>query len=377
MAVPLLDLKAQWAQVGDEIKAAIEEVYATQMYIGGPVLARFEEEAAAYCGTAHAVGCASGSDAIVLALLALGIGPGDEVVVPTFTFFATAGAVTRVGATPVFADIDPVTYNLLPGEIARVSTPKTKAVIPVHLFGQVAEMGPITDICRARGLFVIEDAAQSIGAKYQGLRCGKTGGHIATFSFFPSKNLGGLGDGGMCVTDDAALADKLRILRSHGAKPKYHHKLAGMNSRLDAVQAAALRVKLRYLEDWHAGRRRNAAAYDAKLASVPGIATPEIHPDCWSIYNQYTIRITGASRDEVTEGLGERGIGHEVYYPLPLHLQECYSHLGGKAGDFPHAEQAAREVVSIPVYPELREAQQDEVVHALRVIMSAGKVAGL
>lgn len=370
MPVPLLDLKAQWAQIGDEVKAALDEVFASQMYIGGPVLAKFEEETAAYCGSKHAVGCASGSDAIVLALMALGVGAGDEVILPSFTFFATAGAVTRVGAKPVFADVDPVSYNLLPSEIGRLATAKTKAVIPVHLFGQVAEMDAILDVCQKHGLFVLEDAAQSIGAKYKGQRCGATGGHICTFSFFPSKNLGCLGDGGMCVTDDPALADTLRILRNHGAKPKYYHKLVGMNSRLDAVQAAALRVKLKYLEDWHAGRRRNAARYDSQLAGISGIETPRIHPDCWSIYNQYTIRIKHGNRDAVLDGLRERGIGHEVYYPLPLHLQECYASLGGKPGDCPHAELAASEVVSIPIYPELIHAQQDEVAAALSALMA-------
>jgi dTDP-4-amino-4,6-dideoxygalactose transaminase len=376
MPVPLLDLKAQWAQIGGEVKAALDEVFTSQMYIGGPVLSKLEEEIALYCSAKHAVGCASGSDAIVLALMALGVGPGDEVIVPSFTFFATAGAVTRVGATPAFADVDPVTYNLLPSEIDRLVTSKAKAVIPVHLFGQVAEMDAILEASQRHGLFVIEDAAQSIGAKYKGRRCGRTGGHITTFSFFPSKNLGCLGDGGMCVTDDPALAEKMRTLRNHGAKPKYYHKLVGVNSRLDAVQAAALRVKLQYLEEWHAARRSNAARYDAKLAGVKGIEIPAIHPDCWSIYNQYTIRIKAGNREAVLEGLREHGIGHEVYYPLPLHLQECYAGLGGKPGDCPHAEHAAREVVSIPVFPELTPAQQDEVVAALSAQMAFHFAAG-
>ncbi len=303
MAVPLLDLKAQWAQIGVEVKAALDDVFASQIYIGGPHLTKLEEEVAAYCGTKSAVGCASGSDAIVLALMALGVGAGDEVIVPTFTFFATAGAVTRVGAIPLYADVDPQTYNLLPGEIDRLATPRTKAVIPVHLFGQVAAMDEILAASQRHGLFVIEDAAQSIGAKYRGRRCGQTGGHVTTFSFFPSKNLGCLGDGGMCVTDDPALADMMRVLRNHGAKPKYYHKYVGMNSRLDAVQAAALRIKLKYLEEWHAGRRRNAARYDALLSGVAGIETPHIDPECWSIYNQYTIRFTSGNREEVLEGL--------------------------------------------------------------------------
>lgn len=375
MAVPLLDLKAQWAQIGTEVKLALDDVFASQIYIGGPHLTKLEEEITQYCGTQFAVGCASGSDAIVLALMALGISAGDEVIVPTFTFFATAGAVTRVGATPVFADVDPQTYNLLPGEIDRLATPRTKAVIPVHLFGQVAAMDQILEASRRHNLAVIEDAAQSIGAKYKGNRCGKTGGQITTFSFFPSKNLGCLGDGGMCVTDDPALADTMRVLRNHGAKPKYYHKLVGMNSRLDAVQAAALRVKLKYLEEWHEGRRRNAARYDQLLRGVAGIVTPHIAPDCWSIYNQYTIRFTGGNRDTVMEGLKERGIGHEIYYPLPLHLQECYAGLGGQPGDCPHAELAAQQVVSIPVYPELTAAQQDDIVAALTQFAGAPQSA--
>jgi len=365
MAVPLLDLKAQWAQVGNEIAAAFEDVYATQRFIMGPVVDQFENEIATYCGTNHAVGCASGSDALVLALLALGIGTGDEVIVPTFTFFASAGAVVRVGATPVFADIDPVSYNLTAAEIERLATASTKAVMPVHLFGQVAEMDSITAVCRARGIKIIEDAAQSIGAKYKGERVGHTGGDIATFSFFPSKNLGCMGDGGMCVTQDGELAERMRILRNHGAQPKYFHKLIGVNSRLDAMQAAALSVKLKYLEEWHAGRRINAADYDAKLAGCAALSTPRIQPDCWSIYNQYTIREMRGRRDALVAGLQARNIGCEIYYPVPLHLQECFTYLGCQLGDLPVAEAAAREVLSIPVYPELTEAQRDEVVAAL------------
>jgi dTDP-4-amino-4,6-dideoxygalactose transaminase len=365
MSVPLLDLQAQWEQVGDEIKAAIDNVFATHRYIGGPELTNLEEEVAAYCGTRHAVGCASGSDALVLALMALGISPGDEVIVPTFTFFATAGAVSRVGATPVFADVDPVTFNMLPSEIARLATERTKACIPVHLFGQVCEMELIAAACRERGISIIEDSAQSIGAKYKGKRCGQTLGNIVTFSFFPSKNLGCLGDGGMCVTDDEALASRMAMLRNHGAEPKYYHKHIGVNSRLDALQAAALRVKLRHLEEWHAGRRANASDYEAKLGRVAGVTTPKIHDDCWSIYNQYTIRVAADKRDAVVAGLKERNIGCEVYYPVALHIQECYAELGGKPGDLPNAEQACAEVLSIPIYPELSTVQRDEVVAAL------------
>lgn len=376
MAVPLLDLKAQWAQVGDEIKTALEEVYDTQRFIMGPVVQQFENEIAEYCGMKHAIGCASGSDALVLALMAMDIGPGDEVIVPTFTFFATVGSVVRVGATPLFADSDPVTFNMLPEEIERLATPATKAIIPVHLFGQAAAMDEIAAACRPRGIRIIEDAAQSIGAKYKGRRVGQTGGDIVTFSFFPSKNLGCLGDGGMCVTGDEALAQRMAVLRNHGAEPKYYHQLVGLNSRLDALQAAALLVKLKYLEEWHDGRRNNAADYDAQLAGIGGLRTPQVHPDCWSIYNQYTLRVSGGRRDAVVAGLKERGIGCEIYYPVPLHLQECFENLGGAAGDCPHAEAMSQEVVSLPIYPELTAAQRSEVVAALKELAGAAEAGG-
>jgi len=285
--------------------------------------------------------------------------------VPAFTFFATAGAVSRVGARPVFADIDPVSYNLAPSEIDRLSTPRTKAVIPVHLFGQCAEMESILAASRRHHLHIVEDAAQSIGARYQGLRVGQLGGDIVTFSFYPTKNLGAMGDGGMCVTNDDELAERLFILRNHGAKPKYYNRLVGMNSRLDALQAAALSVKLKYLEQWHESRRRNAACYDKLLADIPGIETPRIAPHCESIYNQYTIRLKDGKRDGVRGGLKERGIGTELYYPLSLHLQECYRELGGEPGDLPHTELACREALSIPIYPELTATQQEEVAEAL------------
>ena len=366
MAVPLLDLRAQWAQVGDEVMAAMQPTFDNAFYVMGAPVKQLEEEIAQYCGAKHAVACANGSDAIVLALLALGIGPGDEVILPTFTFFATAGAVSRVGATPVFCDVDPVTYNMPASEIERLVTDRTKAVIPVHLFGQLCEMEEILDTAQQYGLKVIEDAAQSIGAKYRGKRVGSTGGDIVTFSFFPSKNLGCLGDGGMCTTDDDELAALMGILRVHGMQPKYYHKYIGMNSRLDSLQAAALSVKLKYLEGWHDGRRRNAADYDAKLAGVDGLETPQISPNCWSIYNQYTLRVQNGKRDQVLQGLKDRSVGCEVYYPVPLHLQECYSYLGNKHGSLPHSELAAEEVLSIPIYPELTDAQRDEVVAAIK-----------
>ncbi|MCB1218356.1 DegT/DnrJ/EryC1/StrS family aminotransferase [bacterium] len=376
MGVPLLDLHAQWKQIADEVKAALEPVYDSQYFIMGPQVKTLEDEVAAYCGTRHGVGCASGSDALVLALMALEVGPGDEVILPTHTFFATAGAVSRVGATPVFADIDPETFNITAEEIDRLATSRTKAAIPVHLYGQVADMDPIMTVCKARGIKVVEDAAQSIGAKYHGRRVGQTGGDIATFSFFPSKNLGAMGDGGMCVTNDDALAERMRILRNHGAQPKYYHKLIGLNSRLDTMQAAVLSVKLKYLEAWHEGRRANAMDYDQRFAGNPHITTPKILEHNWSIYNQYSILITNGRRDEVMAGLKERGIGCEIYYPVPLHLQECYSELGGREGDLPVSEKAAREIFSIPIYPELVAEQREEVANAVIELVGNTAAAG-
>jgi dTDP-4-amino-4,6-dideoxygalactose transaminase len=374
MAVPLLDLKAQWKQVGEECLAAMQPVYDSAYYIMGPQVAQFEQEAAAYCGCKHAIGCSNGSDAIILALLALGIGPGDEVILPSFTFFATGGSVAQVGATPVFADSDPNDFNMLPSEIERLVTPNTRAVIPVHLFGQCCNMDEILDACRQHGLACIEDAAQSIGSRYKGKRCGSIGGDITTFSFFPSKNLGCLGDGGMVVTDSDELADKLSILRVHGSKPKYYHKLVGINSRLDSLQAAALCVKLRYLDEWHEGRRRNAAFYDEQLAGVDGLVTPQqasylsTADGSYHIYNQYTLRSTNGRRDAIVAGMKERSIGCEVYYPVPLHLQECFSSCGGKLGDLPNCEQLMSEVFSIPIYPELTLEQKQEVVDTLKAL---------
>jgi dTDP-4-amino-4,6-dideoxygalactose transaminase len=379
MGVPLLDLKAQWKQVGDECRAALEPVLDSAYYVMGPQVKQLEEEVAAYSGAKFGIGCANGSDAIVLALMALGVGPGDEVILPTFTFFATAGAVSRVGARPVFADCDPLSYNLLPSEIERLATPNTKAVIPVHLFGQCCDMDAINDIARSLGIRVIEDAAQSIGSRYKGRRVGQTGGDIATYSFFPSKNLGCLGDGGMCVTNDPELAELMGILRVHGSKPKYYHKYIGFNSRLDSLQAAVLSVKLRYLDEWHEGRRRNAADYNAKLAGTAALELPQVAAyggDAYHIYNQYTIRVTNGHRDAVVAGMKERGIGCEVYYPVCLHEQECYASLGYNLGDLPNSEAAAREVLSVPIYPELTEALRDEVVNALKELVGEPVSAG-
>jgi dTDP-4-amino-4,6-dideoxygalactose transaminase len=383
MGVPLLDLKAQWKQVGDECRAAMEPVLDSAYYVMGPQVKQLEEEIAAYSGAKFGIGCANGSDAIVLALMALGVGPGDEVILPTFTFFATAGAVSRVGAKPVFADCDPLSYNLLPSEIERLATPNTKAVIPVHLFGQCCDMDAICEIAADLGIKVIEDAAQSIGSQYKGRRVGQTGGDIATYSFFPSKNLGCLGDGGACVTNDPQLAELMGILRVHGSKPKYYHKYIGFNSRLDSLQAAVLSVKLKYLDEWHEGRRRNAEDYIAKLSGTPNIELPQVAgygsepgKPAYHIYNQFTVRVTNGRRDAVVAGMKERSIGCEVYYPVCLHEQECYAFLGGKLGDLPSSEAAAREVLSIPIYPELTEAQRDEVVGALKELVGEPVTAG-
>lgn len=383
MAVPLLDLKAQWRQVGDECRAAMEPVLDSAYYVMGPQVKQLETEVAAYSGAKHAIGCANGSDAIVLALMALGVGPGDEVILPTFTFFATAGAVSRVGAKPVFADCDPFSYNLLPTEIERLATPNTKAVIPVHLFGQCCDMDAINDIAKSLGIRVVEDAAQSIGSQYKGRRVGQTGGDIATYSFFPSKNLGCLGDGGMVVTNDDNLAELLNILRVHGSKPKYYHKYIGFNSRLDSLQAAVLSVKLKYLDEWHEGRRRNAEDYNAKLAGIESLELPQVAQygygdgkEPYHIYNQYTVRVTNGRRDAVVAGMKERSIGCEVYYPVCLHLQECYASLGYSEGDLPNSEAAAREVLSIPIYPELTVEQRDEVVGALKELVGEPVTAG-
>ncbi|HVP37949.1 MAG TPA: DegT/DnrJ/EryC1/StrS family aminotransferase [Candidatus Saccharimonadales bacterium] len=349
MPVPLLDLKAQYATIKDEVLAAVHQVMEKGAFILGPEVKALEAEVAAYSQCKFGIGCASGTDALLLALKALDIGPGDEVIVPTFTFFATAGAVHNVGATPVFVDIEPDTWNLDPAGLERALTPRTRAVIPVHLYGQCADMDRILELCRPRGIAVIEDAAQSIGSEHRGRRAGSMG-TLGCFSFFPSKNLGAMGDGGMVtVREDEALAERVRLLRSHGAKPKYFHKLVGTNSRLDELQAAILRVKLRHLDAWTAGRQKNARRYDELLRGV--VTTPKALPHARHIYNQYVIQLEG--RDALQTLLKERGIGHEIYYPLCLHQQECFAHLPSRNASLPAAERAAREVLALPVYPEL------------------------
>ncbi len=353
MQVRLLDLTGQYQTIRSEIRKAIDEVCDAQAFILGPTVDRFEKDLAAYCGTRHAIGMSSGTDALLCALMALGIGPGDEVICPAFTFFATAGSVARVGATPVFADIDPKTYNIDPADLRRRITPRTKAIMPVHLFGQLADMEAINALAARHSIPVIEDAAQAIGASRNG-RLACSAGLCGCLSFFPSKNLGGFGDGGAVCTNDDAFAQKLKLLRVHGTERTYYHRMIGGNFRIDALQAAVLDVKLKYLNNWHEARRRNAALYNELFAGSP-VQTPFIDPANISIYNQYVVRVP--NRDVVKDKLIAAGVGCAVYYPLSLHLQECFASLGGKSGDLPHSEQASHEVLALPVYPELTEEQ--------------------
>ena len=373
MTVPFFDLKPQFGSIEKEIKDALEEVYHTQQFILGPQVERLEQAIAHYSQTRYAMGVASGSDALLLSLLALGIGPGDEVIIPPFTFFATAGSVSRLGATPVFVDIDPKTYNIDPNQIGAKITPKTKAIIPVHLYGQCADMDPILSLARTTGLWVIEDAAQALGADYRphdhssNRRAGQMG-HLGCFSFFPTKNLGAFGDAGMVVTDDPRLAERIRILRVHGSQPKYFHKWIGINSRLDAIQGAILLVKFRHLEQWTTERQRKAHHYHEQfedlMSFLPRFELPTIQYSNRHIFNQFVIRVP--RRDELRKYLQQEGIGTEIYYPLPLHLQECYAFLKHHRGDFPISEKAADETLALPIYPEMTDAQQAYVVSRVR-----------
>ena len=369
MQVPLLDLTLQHRQVGAETMAAVTQVVEEQRFILGPVVERFEREIEAYLPVAYAVANASGTDAILLALRALDCGPGDEVVTSPFTFFATAGAVHNVGARPVFADIQPDTFNLDPGAADAAITERTKVVMPVHLFGQMADMTAFAALGMGRGIYVVEDAAQAIGARQrtpdgEWITTG-TLGDACTFSFFPTKNLGAFGDAGMTVTNDEPTAERLRKLRVHGGRQMYHHEEVGYNSRLDALQAAVLSAKLPHLRGWSDARRRNAAFYDQALAEIEGIVTPPVRPDNESIFNQYTIRVLDGRRDALANHLREAGIGSGVYYPVPLHLQDCFAYLGCREGQFPESERACREVLSLPVFPELTEAQLAYVVERI------------
>jgi dTDP-4-amino-4,6-dideoxygalactose transaminase len=377
--VPLLDLKAQFAQIRAEVMPAIDQVCASQHFILGDHVRALEEEIARYCAASAGIGVSSGTDALLLALMALGIGVGDEVITSPFTFFATAGTIARTGARPVFCDIDPVTFNLSPaavqtfiddhcavgeeGLINRATGGRIKALMPVHLYGQSADMDPLMAIARRHGLKVIEDAAQAIGTEYKnGVRAG-TIGDVGCFSFFPSKNLGAFGDAGLCTTNDAELAEHLRVLRVHGGKPKYFHALIGGNFRIDELQAAVLRVKLKYLDGWTEGRRRNAAYYDAAFERAglgANLRTPVVVAGYRHIFNQYVVR--AHNRDALRARLTERGIGSEIYYPVPLHLQQCFAYLNYRAGDFPQSERAAAETLALPIYPELTQAQLAHVV---------------
>ena len=428
MNVPLLDLKAQYLSIRPEIDAAIAEVCESQKFILGPQVKTCEEAIAKYCGCAHSVGVSSGTDALLVSLMAEGIGNGDEVITTAYSFLATAGCVARLGARPVFVDIDWVTYNLDPTKIEDRCTSRTRAILPVHLFGQMADMDPIVDVARRRGLVVIEDGAQAIGAEYKGSRAGSVG-HYGCFSFFPSKNLGAFGDGGMVVTNDPDRAEKLRVLRAHGSKPKYFHKLVGGNFRLDTLQAAILLAKLKHLDDWTARRQANAKRYDRLFEASGLVSSGHVHvpkvcprttpttedafrrfspdpaksvesvksvdrtsslasrdtteseksaesadetPGFHHVFNQYVIRVP--RRNELQAFLKERSVGTEVYYPLPLHLQECFASLGYKPGDFPQSEEAANDSLAIPVYPELTDAQARYVVDSIQTFCAAKSV---
>jgi dTDP-4-amino-4,6-dideoxygalactose transaminase len=367
VTVPLLDLKAQYASIREEIRTAVDAVLESQYFILGPSVAECETLLAPYCGCAHAVGVSSGSDALLIALMAEGIGPGDEVITTPYTFFATAGCIARVGATPVFVDIRPDTFNIDPSQIEARITDKTKAVMPVHLYGQCADMDPILDVAGRHRLPVIEDAAQAIGAEYKGRRAGSLG-RYGCFSFFPSKNLGAAGDGGMVVTQDAELAELLRVLRMHGSKPKYYHSLIGGNFRLDALQAAVISVKFRHLEKWTTGRQSNADRYRrlfaaAGLVQSGRVQLPHADPACRHIYNQFVIRVP--RRDELQSYLKDCHVSTEIYYPVPLHLQQCFAYVGHREGDFPHSEAAAKETLALPIYPELTDGQAQHVVDCI------------
>lgn len=364
-AVPLLDLKAQYATMRSEIREAIDRVAESQYFILGPEVQALEEEIAAYSQCRFGIGVSSGTDALLVALMALDLQPGDEVITTPYTFFATAGCITRLNAKPVFVDIDPATYNVDPSKIEAAITPRTRAILPVHLYGQMADMQPIMALAEQHNLLVIEDAAQAIGSEYAGQRAGSIG-HMGCFSFFPSKNLGGFGDGGMVVTNDKALAEKLTLLRSHGAKPKYYHKMVGGNFRLDAIQAAVLRVKLNHLDAWTAGRQRNAALYRqlfAEMALTDIIGLPVELDNVRHIYNQFVIRCP--ERDKLMAHLKTHDIGCEIYYPVPMHVQECFADLGHQPHDFPQSTAAANETLAIPIYPELTDGMLRSVVEVI------------
>ncbi len=375
IAVPLLDLKAQYAAIRDEVRAAVDAVLESQHFILGPVVERFETACARAIGVRHAIGVSSGTDALLVALMAEGIGPGDEVITSPYTFFASAGSIARLGARPVFVDIDPVTYCLRPDQVAARVNSRTKAIMPVHLYGQLADMVALRALAAERGLAIVEDAAQAIGAARDGRQAGGWGGY-GCFSFFPSKNLGGAGDGGLVTTDDDERAGRLRILRMHGMEPKYYHRIVGGNFRLDALQAAVLLAKLPHLEAWTNRRQANAARYD-RLFREAGLAAPTgplglpVAGAGRHVFNQYVFR--APRRDALMAFLKARQIGCEVYYPLALHMQACFASLGYREGDFPESERAARETLAIPVYPELSDEQASAVVDAIRSFFAGAR----
>ena len=387
MQVPLLDLKPQYQPLAAEIQAAIERVCASQSFILGPSVRQLETSVASYSQCRHGIGVSSGTDALLLALMALGIGPGDAVITAPFTFFATAGTIARSGARPLFCDIDPQTFNISPRSLAdclgqcerrgdallhRASGTRVRAIMPVHLYGQVADMAPLMDRARREGLNVIEDAAQAIGAADAQQRRAGSFGDVGCLSFFPTKNLGAFGDAGMCVSNDAALAERMEILRVHGGKPKYYHAFIGGNFRLDELQAAVLNIKLAHLDAWSAGRQRNAAYYDGafrEAAVADAVQTPYAVPGVRHIYNQYVIRCR--ERDALRAHLAAAGVGTEIYYPIPLHLQRCFAYLDYRTGQLPEAERAAHEVLALPVFPELSPAQIDHVAGTIQRFYTA------
>jgi dTDP-4-amino-4,6-dideoxygalactose transaminase len=395
--VPLLDLKAQYAAIREEVREAIDRVAESQHFILGPEVEALEKEIADYSECKYGIGVSSGSDALLVCLMAIDLKPGDEVITTPYTFFATAGAISRLGGKPVFVDIDPLTYNIDPNKIEAAITPRTRAIMPVHLYGQMADMNPMMEIAQRHKLIVIEDAAQAIGSEYEGRRAGSIG-DFGCFSFFPSKNLGGFGDGGLVTAQDSELADRIKLLRNHGYRPKYYNKVIGGNFRLDAIQAAVLRVKLKYLDEWTAGRQRNAARYrdmfdKAKLTIAPelfkpsqgnstaasesselrGVVLPFEAANVRHIYNQFVIRTS--QRDQLMSHLKARKIGTEIYYPVPMHLQECFADLGHRPGDFPLSEDAANETFALPIYPELTEELQSSVVNAIADFFETGREA--
>lgn len=367
MNVPLIDLQAQYASIRDDVRQAVDRVFSTQHFVMGPEVAALETEIAAYCQTKEAIGCASGSDALLLALMALDVGAGDEVITTPFSFFATASAIARLGARPVFVDIDPLTYNLRLDQIPSAITARTKVVLPVHLYGQMADMDQVLKLCQTKNLILLEDAAQAIGAEDHSRRAGSLG-IAGSFSFYPSKNLGAAGDAGIITTSDPEFATRVRRLRVHGGLTEYQHVEVGINSRLDALQAAVLRAKLPKLDEWSNGRARKAQTYSHLLEGAKlgfKLDPPFVKPDCRHIFHQYVVRVPD-HRDALMEHLKARGVATKVYYPIPLHLQECFAYLGYKEGEFPEAERAARETFALPLFPELTAEQQEYVVNSIQ-----------